>query len=162
MFSLILAGILIWFEVSSGGETLESLIPKDIPRGWALMEGPQAYTKKTLFKHINGQAELFFKYGFQKSVFGIYQDKKNRENQIEFLSTEGAPRYMIYNFCFVPPGRSGIKKSNKIAERRAILPGFGQSCPNERPIKSAKILMGYVHNRYHVHRLPWGVVLLHW
>ena len=47
------------------------------------MKGPQTYTKKTLFKHINGQAELFFKYGFQKSVFGIYQDKKDRANQIE-------------------------------------------------------------------------------
>jgi hypothetical protein len=79
----IFAGILIWFEVSSEGKTLEFLLPKDIPRGWALMEGPQTYTKKTLFKHINGQAEIFFKYGFQKSVFGIYQDTKNRENQIE-------------------------------------------------------------------------------
>ena len=80
----ILAGILIWFEVSSEGKTLESLIPKEELSGeWALMEGPQTYTKKTLFKHINGQAELFFKYGFQKSVFGIYQNRKDRENQIE-------------------------------------------------------------------------------
>jgi hypothetical protein len=80
----ILAGILIWFEVSSEGKTLESLIPKEELSGeWSLMKGPQTYTKKTLFKHINGQAELFFKYGFQKSVFGIYQNRKDRENQIE-------------------------------------------------------------------------------
>jgi hypothetical protein len=80
----IFVGILIWFEVSSEGKTLESLIPKEELSGeWSLMKGPQTYTKKTLFKHINGQAELFFKYGFQKSVFAIYQDMKNRENQIE-------------------------------------------------------------------------------
>jgi hypothetical protein len=63
---------------------LESLVPKkDIPAGWALIQGPQTYSKKTLFGHINGQAELFLKYGFQRSVFAIYQSKKNRENQIE-------------------------------------------------------------------------------
>ena len=56
---------------------------KIIPEGWTLIDGPQTYTKKTLFEHINGQAELFFKYGFQKSVFAIYQNKKNREDQIE-------------------------------------------------------------------------------
>jgi hypothetical protein len=73
-----------WSGVSSGATPLDSLIPKrDLPGGWAIIHGPQTYTKKTLFKHINGQAELFFKYGFQKSVFGIYQDKKDRENQID-------------------------------------------------------------------------------
>ena len=80
----ILTGIFVWFEASSWAVPLESLIPKkDLPDGWALVDGPQTYTKKTLFKHIDGQAELYFKYGFQKSVFGIYQSKKDRENQIE-------------------------------------------------------------------------------
>jgi hypothetical protein len=63
---------------------LESLVPKkDIPREWSLIQGPQTYTKKTLFEHINGQADLFFKYGFQKSVFAIYQSRRGREDQIE-------------------------------------------------------------------------------
>lgn len=63
---------------------LESLIPKkDIPAGWALIQGPQTYNKKTLFEHINGQAELFFKYGFQKSIFATYQNQKNLTNQID-------------------------------------------------------------------------------
>lgn len=63
---------------------LESVIPKkDLPRGWALIHGPQTYNKKTLFEHINGQAELYLKYGFRQSVFAIYQDKKKAENQIE-------------------------------------------------------------------------------
>ena len=80
----IIAGIFMWFEASSWAVPLESLIPKkDLPDGWALIDGPQTYTEKTLFKHIDGQAELYLKYGFQKSIFGIYQSKKSRENQIE-------------------------------------------------------------------------------
>jgi hypothetical protein len=80
----ILAGIFVWFEASSWAAPLESLmLKKDLPDGWALVDGPQTYTKKTLFKHIDGQAELYFKYGFQKSIFGIYQSKKSREYQIE-------------------------------------------------------------------------------
>jgi hypothetical protein len=76
--------ILLGEGISLSATLLESLVPrKDIPKGWILTHGPQTYTKKTLFKHIDGQAELFFKYGFQKSVFAIYQDMKNRENQIE-------------------------------------------------------------------------------
>jgi hypothetical protein len=62
---------------------MESLLPKDIPEGWGLIDGPRTYTKKTLFNHIDGQAELFFKYGFQKSVFAIYQNGENSNNQIE-------------------------------------------------------------------------------
>jgi hypothetical protein len=70
--------------VPSEATTLESLIPKeDIPDGWVLVDGPHPYTKKTLFERINGQAELFFKYGFQKSVSAIYENKKKEGNQIE-------------------------------------------------------------------------------
>jgi hypothetical protein len=63
---------------------LESIIPKKgLPDGWTIIHGPQTYNKKTLFEHINGQAELYLKYGFRQSVFAIYQDKKKAENQIE-------------------------------------------------------------------------------
>jgi len=82
---LIAFSLVLWRSDLCVGETpIESLIPrKDIPEGWSLTEGPRFFTKKTLFKHIDGQAELFFKYGYQKSVFGAYQDNKNREDQIE-------------------------------------------------------------------------------
>jgi len=72
-----------WSDLSSGSTAVESLLPKDIPDGWALIDGPHLYTKKNLFEHVDGQAELFFKYGFQKSAFAIYQNKKNHEDQIE-------------------------------------------------------------------------------
>ncbi len=75
--------VLSFLGESSEAMTLESLIPKDVPEGWALIEGPRTYTKKSLFEHIDGQAELFFKYGFQKSVFGIYHNREKPEHQIE-------------------------------------------------------------------------------
>ena len=76
--------MVICSNVSSAATPLEFLIPKrDVPEAWVLIHGPQVYTRKTLFEHIDGQAELFFKYGFQKSVFAIYQSKKSREDQIE-------------------------------------------------------------------------------
>jgi hypothetical protein len=84
---LIILSVLIlmftWSDVFSGSTAIESLLTKDILDGWTLIDGPHLYTKKTLFKHIDGQAELFFKYGFQKSIFAIYQNKKNQGNQIE-------------------------------------------------------------------------------
>jgi hypothetical protein len=80
----ILMGIFVWCEASSGATPLESLIPRrDLPKEWTLIHGPQIYNKKTLFEHINGQAELYLKYGFRQSVFAIYQDKKKVQNQIE-------------------------------------------------------------------------------
>ena len=84
MILFVMTGIFVWLEASSWAMPLESLLPKkDLPEEWAMAEGPQAYTRKTLFEHIDGEAELFFKYGFQKSVFAVYQSKKNREDQIE-------------------------------------------------------------------------------
>jgi hypothetical protein len=80
---LLVAFILSWSSASSGAVAMESLLPKVILEGWALIEGPRTYTKKTLFDHIDGQAELFLKYGFQKSVFAIYQNRENPNNQIE-------------------------------------------------------------------------------
>jgi len=84
MILFILMGVLGWFETISWAEPLESLIPKrDVPKEWTLIHGPQTYNKKTLFEHINGQAELHLKYGFRQSVFAIYQDRKKAQNQIE-------------------------------------------------------------------------------
>jgi hypothetical protein len=80
----VFVSIVTCWGVSSAATPLDSLIPRrDIPKEWTLIQGPQTYNKKTLFEHIDGQAELFLKYGFQKSVFAIYQSKKSRENQIE-------------------------------------------------------------------------------
>jgi hypothetical protein len=80
---MILSLILIWSNVSSGAAGLDLFLPKNLPEGWGLIEGPRFYARKTLFEHLDGQAELYFKYGYQKSIFAIYQDQEKPENQIE-------------------------------------------------------------------------------
>ncbi len=80
----ILAGVFLWLGASPWAMPLESFIPKkNLPNDWTLIHGPQIYNRKTLFEHINGQAELYLKYGFQRSVFAIYQNRKNEKDQIE-------------------------------------------------------------------------------
>ena len=68
---------------SSEAMSLESLLPKKLPENWAVVEGPKIFNRKTLFEHIDGQADLFLKYGFEKSLFAGYQNSKRREDQID-------------------------------------------------------------------------------
>ncbi len=76
--------LLVLSSQSQGTTDFQSLIPqKDLPKGWTLAGRPQVYTKKNLFEHIDGQAELFFKYGFQKSIFATYQSKQGSQDQID-------------------------------------------------------------------------------
>jgi hypothetical protein len=70
-------------SLSSWAASLESLLPSKLPEGWSLIEGPHPYTRKTLFEHVNGQAELYLKYGYQGSVFAAYQHTEKPERQIE-------------------------------------------------------------------------------
>jgi hypothetical protein len=79
-------GLVAWSGVSPGAPVadLRTLLPRQgLPSGWALAEGPRAYSKKTLFEHVNGQAVLYLSYGFQRSVFAVFQNVKEPENQIE-------------------------------------------------------------------------------
>jgi len=80
VFCILMA--LLCHEPSSAGG-IESLLPEELPKGWAVVEGPKTFNRKTLFEHIDGQAELFLKYGFMKSVFTGYQNSKRREDQID-------------------------------------------------------------------------------
>jgi hypothetical protein len=73
--------LLLCPELSAAG--LDSLLPKELPENWALVEGPRTFNRKTLFEHINGQADLFLKYGFERSLFAGYQNSKKREEQID-------------------------------------------------------------------------------
>lgn len=75
--------VLLCSEAFSKEISIESLLPRKLPEGWTQVSSPQVYTQKTLFNRIDGQAELFLKYGFQKSVFTIYQNKANSKDQIE-------------------------------------------------------------------------------
>jgi hypothetical protein len=83
--------VLIWVfvcltlpgEVFSGASNMRSLVPKEPPVGWALSGSPQVFTKKTLFEHIDGQADLFLQYGFKKSIFAVYRNKNSSRDKID-------------------------------------------------------------------------------
>ena len=71
----------LWSSSEAHGKA--SFLPRELDNGWALMEGPRTFTKATLFEHINGQAELFFKYGFRTCTSAVFKERKNPENQID-------------------------------------------------------------------------------
>lgn len=79
----ILVFLFCWGGGSSEAAPLESLLPRDLPENWAVVEGPKTFNRKTLFKHIDGQADLFLKYGFEKSLFAGYQNSKRRGDQVD-------------------------------------------------------------------------------
>jgi hypothetical protein len=63
--------------------SMESLLPKEAPDGWALKSAPETFTGETLFEHIDGQAELFFQYGFEGSIFAVYRKGNSDKQKID-------------------------------------------------------------------------------
>jgi len=83
---IILSFLVVLFafqDVFSGETSIESLVPKIAPDGWALRDAPKTFTRETLFEHIDGQADLFLQYGFEKSVFAIYRNVNSSEDKID-------------------------------------------------------------------------------
>jgi hypothetical protein len=70
-------------DVLAGATPIESLVPKTAPNGWALRDAPETFTRETLFEHIDGQADLFIQYGFEKSVLAIYRKEDSSEDKID-------------------------------------------------------------------------------
>ncbi len=70
-------------SVLSGAPDMKYLVPAETPDGWGLKGTPQVFTKETLFEHINGQADLFLQYGFQGSIFAVYQSKNSAREKID-------------------------------------------------------------------------------
>ncbi len=58
---------------------MKALVPRETPDGWVTSGSPQVFTKESLFEHINGQADLFLQYGFEKSIFAVYRKDSGRE-----------------------------------------------------------------------------------
>ncbi len=70
-------------DVFSGASNMISLVPEETPHGWVLKGAPQVFTKETLFEHINGQADLFLQYGFEESIFTVYQNNSSSQDRID-------------------------------------------------------------------------------
>jgi hypothetical protein len=70
-------------DVFPAATPIESLVPKTAQDGWALRDTPETFTRETLFEHIDGQADLFLQYGFEKSVLAIYRNANSSEDKID-------------------------------------------------------------------------------
>ncbi|KAF0184111.1 MAG: hypothetical protein FD164_437 [Nitrospirae bacterium] len=59
---------------------LEQLLPAQAcADGWVMEDKPVVYTKDNLFDYINGEAELYFPYGFEALAAARYMSTKNPE-----------------------------------------------------------------------------------
>ena len=59
---------------------MENLLPaRGCAQGWTLNDKVALFDKDTLFDHINGEAELYFPYGFDMLAAATYMNRKNTE-----------------------------------------------------------------------------------
>ncbi len=83
---MILLTVLCSFCISApaAGKTLEEMLPAPAcADGWTMEEKAVLYTKDTLFDRINGEAELYFPYGFEVLVSARYASVKNPDLAVE-------------------------------------------------------------------------------
>jgi hypothetical protein len=60
--------------------SMENLLPpRGCAQGWTLKDKIALFDKDTLFDHINGEAELYFPYGFDMLATATYMNRKNTE-----------------------------------------------------------------------------------
>jgi hypothetical protein len=59
---------------------MENLLPaRGCAQGWTLKDKVAVFDKDTLFDHINGEAELYFPYGFDMLATATYMNRDNSE-----------------------------------------------------------------------------------
>jgi hypothetical protein len=80
---LLISALLVSQPVFAAETPIEALVPRVAPEGWALKAPSETFTKETLFEHIDGQADLFIQYGFEKSVFAIYRNLVSSDDKID-------------------------------------------------------------------------------
>jgi len=82
--SIIICILLLTIHASASvfaadGSMKNFLPPRGCAQGWALKDKAALFDKDTLFDHINGEAELYFPYGFDMLATATYMNRKNSE-----------------------------------------------------------------------------------
>ena len=109
-------------NVLSGPSNMESLIPKETPDGWIATGTPQVFTKKTLFEHINGQADLFLQYGFERSIFTTY----------------ASPNWSTGTYAYDGQNWTHLDTSDGLVHRNVQAIAFDQRGTSQQPPTSKK------------------------
>jgi hypothetical protein len=69
--------------VRAADETVKGILPTaECGKGWALDGSVTLFSPDTLFEHINGEAELYFPYGFEALAAAVYTNKANPEQSV--------------------------------------------------------------------------------
>jgi len=64
--------------VCAGGGSMENVLPaRECAKEWLMKDKVSLYTKDTLSDYINGEAELYFPYGFDLVATAVYANRKN-------------------------------------------------------------------------------------
>ncbi len=78
VFVIILFTMTISDPARAASVPMKDILPaKDFARDWNVDGKVELFDKDTLFNHINGEAELYFPYGFEFLVSANYVHKKN-------------------------------------------------------------------------------------
>jgi hypothetical protein len=81
---IILCSIFSSAPVFSAERTMENVFPEPAcAEGWVMREKAILYGKETLFDRINGEAELYFPYGFERLAFARYQSSRNPDIAVD-------------------------------------------------------------------------------
>jgi len=66
--------------VFAADSSMENVLPaRECTAGWIMKDKTALFTKETLADHINGEAELYFPYGFDLAATATYMNSKNPE-----------------------------------------------------------------------------------
>ena len=80
--SILVALLSLAFPVSAADKAIETILPSSCAPGWAMDGKVATYTPETLYKYINGEAELYLPYGFRKAATVIYVKPGSKDGGI--------------------------------------------------------------------------------
>lgn len=84
--------LLILLSLKMQGQEIQKLVPSlaELP-GWTITSEPQVYADDNLFSLIDGGAEIYLEYGFDKVVSVQYSDPSLSNIQVEIYEMIDAP-----------------------------------------------------------------------
>ncbi|MCX5835040.1 MAG: hypothetical protein NTV99_11135 [Deltaproteobacteria bacterium] len=85
IFSIVLSVLTLCLAipVNASDNSIQKMLPiPECPKGWLLEDKVVLYDRETLFDYINGEAELYFPYGFEVLATARYVQKGNPDTAI--------------------------------------------------------------------------------